>query len=1396
MPQQEKSIWNNQNLFSNNYLEHRLLSTSFLGDKEKGIEKVFEAAKNSYERSMALNLGPGEEASLEDKFIRPLLKILGYEWDVQPTTERGTKKRRPDYALFKDKPSLEGARKEKENITRFFSYPLTILEAKYWGRRLNDSDPKDTLDRRDPTAQTVKYLDDVYHATGGRIQWAMLTNGKNWRLFYYRAASRSGNFYEVDLEEIIRSNSLNNFKYFYLFFARDAFIPEPTTGKTWLDQHLKGSEDYATRVSENLKERIFDNIFESLATGFIEYRRTELGIKKETDENLKEIFNGCLTLLYRLLFLLYAESRALLPVNDQDRYYKKSLKKLKEDIAKDLETTGLEGMSHKAYDYWSRLESLCRIIDTGDKALNIPIYNGGLFETPPGSFLTMNKISDPFLAEAIELLTIDRDGEYTPGQKPFLDYSSLSVRHLGDIYEGLLEFHIQIADEPMVEVKEKGKFLWRRKSEIKADDKTCSILEKGNVYIENSKHERKATGSYYTPHYIVEYIVKNTVGTVLNERLEKARGILSELEALYEKQRRQLKKPKDWKYWEHPGEPKGSHIEEITKLEGYLFDVMFDIKVLDPAMGSGHFLVHTVDFITDRIITFLADYPENPVIRKIDKMKGEILEEITRQGVKIDETRLTEVNLIKRTVMKRCIYGVDLNEMAVELAKLSLWLDSFTLGAPLSFLDHHLKCGNSLIGTNLEALKNATKHTLIKVDMEPLNRAIRNMLFVSSLSDATYQQVKDSEQKYRDADKNIVGYRILLDILVAEYFGIDFGKGRYKELLLTNCSKMDFDKAEKSINLLDKFDKEKVFSVRTIAREKRFFHWQIEFPEVFFERVGALEQKVEKKENPGFDCVIGNPPWGALFDTNELEYLRHNYSGIIVRMVDSYMYFVKQAIELSKIRGLIGQIVPNPILTQVDIKKLREYLINATQIDCLLNLGDGVFGIELANPSCVFISKKIEDPKLTFDHEIRVSDLRELKPQEKEKIVITNGFNICKVKQTFYQNTHNYSLITKGFETTLLFRKLEKSSYPLKEFLSMEIQRGISSDYLEAFIVNEKNILEKKFESEICKPVITGHNVSRFGIEYFKENIFYLTRDDDIEKYPNVKKYLEIFQEEITCKEVRDGKHPWFALHRPRDLSIFKSPKLVGLTTSDRLVIGLDTDELFAMDNLYLIHLKDKDIRAFLWILSILNSSLLSYIYRFLAQEEGRILPQVKAENLYTLPICRISFVTPKKEREKEVGDAIAFYKALDQVNILKWAEQEITRKRNDTIHDLLAYLAEQMIEMNKEKNEEIKGFLKWLEREIGAEIDTLTNKTVLKEYHKHGFNQLLVVLKKNRNKISIDPSDRKKQEMLEKQFDHSMSILEPLKARIKATDELIDEIVYRLYGLTEEEIKVVKELA
>ena len=116
-----------------------------------------------------------------------------------------------------------------------------------------------------------------------------------------------------------------------------------------------------------------------------------------------------------------------------------------------------------------------------------------------------------------------------------------------------------------------------------------------------------------------------------------------------------------------------------------LADDCLSVRTLDPAMGSGHFLVEAVDFISDRVIEFLNGWSENPVWALLARTRDDILADMERQGVSIDAEKLTRFALLKRAELKRCVYGVDLNAMAVELAKVSLWLDALTLGAPLSW---------------------------------------------------------------------------------------------------------------------------------------------------------------------------------------------------------------------------------------------------------------------------------------------------------------------------------------------------------------------------------------------------------------------------------------------------------------------------------------------------------------------------------------------------------------------------------------------------------------------------------------------------------------------------------------------------------------------------------------
>jgi Alw26I/Eco31I/Esp3I family type II restriction m6 adenine DNA methyltransferase len=1337
-------FWNNQNLFSNNYLEHRLPYTSLWSEQKEKAKTAFDLIKKSYESIKDLHLGPGQEKELEDKFIRPVLNALDFTYHVEPVTKRGYKKKRPDFALFEDMKSYRSASSVRDHPEKFFSQALTILESKYWGRRLNDTDKSDVLDSRDPTAQTVKYLDDVHFHTNGKINWAILTNGKHWRLFYYRAASRSGNFFEVDLEEIIINGNIEEFLYFYLFFSRDAFITDPPTGKTWLDQHLKGTEEYAVRVSTKLKDLIFDKVFEGLAEGFVHFRRYELSIQDETDGSRKNIFKGCLTLLYRLLFLLYAESRNLLPVQEP-AYYKAGLLNLKKDIYHDISTLGLEKMSKKSYSYWSRLESLFDIVAKGDSALNVPIYNGGLFETSRDNFLSTHKMSDPFLAEAIKLLTVDHEGEYRPDTIPFIDYSSLNVRHLGDIYEGLLEFHVQIAEEDIVAVRKEGKSLWVKAAEVKEKTKISEKKKKGEVYIENSKHERKASGSYYTPHYIVGYIVKNTVGPVLEERLKTAGELLLELDEAYKTLHKQRSTVSIQGYR-----------ARIKGIEDSIFNTLFNIKVLDPAMGSGHFLVHTVDFISDRIISFLANYPENPVIRKIAQLKNEILQEITQQGVRIDERKLTEVNLIKRMVMKRCIYGVDLNDMAVELAKLSLWLDSFTLGAPLSFLDHHLKCGNSLIGTNIDGIEKALAGHLFAINLEPLKRAIRDMIFVSDLPDATLAQVRESYEKFGEVNKGLEGYRILLDMLIAEYFGIP----EAKKLLVSDFDKIDLNRLWESIRSLPEDEQKLIERVKRASDKKRFFHWEIEFPEVFYEQKSEFGQKIDKKENPGFDCVIGNPPYDVLSELEqeriiepEKEFYKKNqlYSPAVSGKINYYRLFSVLSLDLLRKYGEHGFIVPMALLADKQAKALREFILKKYylhRIEAFPQKDDPTNRVfpEAKLSTCIYILKK-ENPSL-FSIRIhpgkdimKTSTSLSITPSQIEK------FDKENLSIPSYPN-----MTTEDFHLALKLKRVSKG-ITLKHFASSQQGEVNLTEHAEFLINKDKGRI-----------ILRGAHINRY--EFQEEP----KQGEPI--YLDVKRFLDTHGKGTKAYDYR-----YTRIGYQRGSAIDNWRRIIATT--------IEKDNFCSDTVNYIVTPKEYNLFA---ILALLNSALWEWRFRLTSTNN-----HVNSYEIDSMSMPPIFFTTPQKERKEFFKEAVNLYKGSEYEDILKWAAYELALKRNDTIHDFLAYLAEQMIELNKRKNEEIKGFLKWLEHEIGAEIDTLTNKTAIKEYHDNDFNSLLDVLKKNKNKISVDPSNRKTQELLEKHFTKSMLVLEPLKGKIKNTDNLIDRIVYKLYGLTDEEIELVE---
>ena len=941
-------LFNNRALFSDYYLNERLPDLPEWQDRPETIYHRFRALFTDFRANLA-----ADSQTTKQNLLEPAFNALGFH--AIPADD--SSEERADYSLFTPSNS------EK---------PIAACLAYNWNRYLDGHDETRDTDspEENPGARVVTILES------GEVPWAIVTNGKLWRLYSARTHSRATNYYEIDLEETLAMDDSNNeaFRYFYLFFRAAAFVPEEQIRDgqpqqiCFLDKLLEESETYAKGLGDRLKERVFDQVFPHFAEGFIEHLKRQPGIadpqqkmlfpvvqqlslKQEPNETFRRlVFEGTLILLYRLLFLLYAEARGLLPVREQRGYYEYSLTRLKEDIAEkagkicDEAPTNLDtAYRTDTTDLYDRLMKLFATIDRGSRELNVPLYNGGLFITEPlpedssseaetARFLQKNKIPDRYLAKGLDLLTRDLDDKRQ--DLVFIDYKSLGVRQLGSIYEGLLEFKIRIASEKMAVVKGK------RTEEVipyKEAKKVLTIgrghnaqervYQPGDVYLENDRRERKATGSYYTPEHIVKYILENTVGPVLEEKFEKLRPKFRQAQERYHKKLQQAEVLK--KQGLRPDDP-----NKVANTYQSLVDELFDLRVLDPAMGSGHFLVETVDFICDCILGeregFLRAFPWNPVTTFLDNTRQAIISEMERQRVSFDTSRLTDINLLKRHVLKRCVYGVDLNPMAVELAKVSLWLDCFTIGAPLSFLDHHLKCGNSLIGTTVQEvqaeLANRNKGHVADLFGGPFQGLLAGTATIEKLRripDATAAEIENSRNLFTDFEQSQAPYKTALNIWVSRDYNNKFAE---EYLTLSGSNLVEQIRPEGRSTLPPKY-RETVDKAAEIHEKKGFFHWDLEFPEAFVDLKGG---RWKSRDEQGFDVVVGNPPYinvkrGIKPDFSNFAKARYRLAS---GQWDMGELFYEQALgALLKTDRPVGLIVPKPFFLSENYEKFRDMLI-------------------------------------------------------------------------------------------------------------------------------------------------------------------------------------------------------------------------------------------------------------------------------------------------------------------------------------------------------------------------------------------------------------------------------------------------------------------------------------
>lgn len=620
-------------------------------------------------------------------------------------------------------------------------------------------------------------------------RWVILTNGKVWRLYTSRISASTTNYFEITLDP---ENELIT-KYLVAIFDKSVY--DVREGQVAIDQYFDEGKKLALELEEDLASTIMhkDALFVDIVKGVLDhnikttYNRDELEHAKYT----------ALRVMYRIWFVLYAESRDLLPVHNE-KYIPISLRFMRDKLDEYLEEPDGHGC-------WKALLKLFKGIREGSVEHNLPQYDGELFKDV--NDIEGINVRNKFIIKALRGI-LERDGEA-------VDYASLGVRHLGSIYESLLEFSVNQAEDDIMLLEKGGKT-----TIVKSGQDSTYSYKKNELYLapRGGIAQRKTTGSYYTPDKIVEFLV--------------SRG----LEPIFDKRESFI--DNDIKMY------KQSRSNEDRRR---CMDRLLDIQVLDPAMGSGHFLVEALNRITVWVTNVLKRHPEHPLVEEIESERKTILNEQKKNGITIDANLLEDEVLLKRKIMKRCIFGVDLNPMAVDLAKLSLWLDSFAIGVPLTYMDHHIKVGDSTIGLKIEEFK-AQKNNTIDDWIENPEKNSKIIESIWQNTDITIEQVKGSKQQYEEYKKQIKPHKIALDVLTMAKIN--------KTLIPNTRDMMAYVRrvayAVRDSRNMDSSIRDTIERVNKKLDKYKFFHWELEMMDAFTDN------------RNGFDLITGNPPWDRI----------------------------------------------------------------------------------------------------------------------------------------------------------------------------------------------------------------------------------------------------------------------------------------------------------------------------------------------------------------------------------------------------------------------------------------------------------------------------------------------------------------------------------------------------
>jgi len=524
------------------------------------------------------------------------------------------------------------------------------------------------------------------------------------------------------------------------------------------------------RVDETVRQTVLPTLGRSLGKW-----ATKRGDNLSVDATREELERAALTLVFRALFILYAESAGYLPMDNRS-YRQASLTSLVEEATETRDRLGMQSNG-----LWDRFVLLVKAMRSGNPAWGVPAYNGALFAAngfDGAATLEATSFSDPDFATV--LIALGRDAETGAG----IDYSTLEIGHLGHIYEGLLSLRLSAADAALMYDASKDQY------RAPAEDETPDV-EPGDLLWQTNEGGRKGGGVYYTRMELVRHLVRGAVVPAFTAHLDQVR------------------------------ETAATDPERAARN-------LLDFAVLDPACGSAHFLVVVVNELADLVVKFLGETPLPEVRSALERL---------RTGASAGAV-IEDVALLRRLVLKRCVYGVDVSPMGAEVAKLSLWLTSFVPGLSLAYLDRNVVVGNSLVGVaRPEALRAGHPDRPALWDdalASALDTATKAALQVAEGEDANPTEYAASAAADAAARAAVGGVEQLFDLWTAEPFGVTGARALVE---LHGPAIID----GKRDPLIDD-------AIATRDRH-RFLHWPLAFPHVF------------SRANPGFDAVIGNPPW-------------------------------------------------------------------------------------------------------------------------------------------------------------------------------------------------------------------------------------------------------------------------------------------------------------------------------------------------------------------------------------------------------------------------------------------------------------------------------------------------------------------------------------------------------